>query len=148
MTGLGVLHVAAAGTALVIGLAVLVRTKGTRSHVVAGRSYSVAMLAVTCAALLLYDATGRPGPFHVLAVISLLTLAAGWATAPGRRTRLADRSAHGTFMTWSFVGLASAGLAQAATAAWPDFSPWPVVAVVGATTLGGLLIIRRWVQQQ
>ncbi len=36
------------------------------------------MLAVAVPVLFVYDITGGPGPFHALAVVSLLTTALGW----------------------------------------------------------------------
>jgi uncharacterized membrane protein len=78
-------HVGAAVLALAMGLAVLVRRKGGTSHVVVGRLYLAAMLAVNVPALLLDDATGGVGPFHVLAVVSLVTMALGWLSLQGRR---------------------------------------------------------------
>jgi hypothetical protein len=48
-------------------------------------------------------------------------------------------------MSWSFLGLLTAGLAQGANAAWPARSPWPVLLVVAVLTLLGLVLVPRWV---
>src|SRR5687767_12761310 len=79
-------HVIAAVVSLLLGAAVMLRAKGTRSHVVLGRLFLVGMLLVSLPALLVYDITGGPGVFHVLALVSLVTLALGWLSAPSRRS--------------------------------------------------------------
>lgn len=140
---LGTAHVAAAAAALVLGLAVLARRKGDRWHVGLGRVYVVAMLAVSVPVLFVYEMTGGPGPFHVLAVVSLLTTGLGWAAVRRRGPARSRVVAHGTLMVWSWIGVVTAGLAQLANHAWPQASPWPVLAVVaGATALGALAVPR------
>lgn len=141
----GGLHVVAAGLSLPLGAAVLLRAKGTRGHKVLGRLYVIAMLLVSLPALLVYDITGRPGVFHLLAVVSLVTLTLGWLSAPSRRSSVGrpDVHVHATFMSWSFIGLVTAGLAQLATSLWGQWSPWPVVVVVAASTIAGLVWLPR-----
>jgi uncharacterized membrane protein len=144
--GLGGLHVAAACLALAVGLAVLVRRKGGAWHVAAGRVYLGAMLAVNLPVLLVYEQTGGPGAFHLLAVVSLVTTALGWAGLRGWGPPSVGR--HAAFMTWSFIGVATAGLAQLANQQLPARSPWPVLAVVAVTTALGLLVVPRYVARQ
>ena len=125
--------------ALGLAAAVLLRRKGTASHVRLGRWY-VAVMAVQLAAALGTREQAAFGPFHVLAVVSAVTLTGGLVA----RWR-GDAPAHGAFMTWSVAGLVAAGLAQWATAAAPAGAPWTVVvtslAVVAATAV--LLRCRR-----
>lgn len=136
-------HVAAAAAALTLGAVVLLRRKGDAAHLALGRVYLAAMIAVNLPVFFLYDATGRPGPFHLLAAVSVLTTALGWLSLRGaRRSRI---EAHAAFMTWSWVGVATAGLAQAANRQWPELSPWPVAAVVGSATALGLILVPRYV---
>jgi uncharacterized membrane protein len=134
--------VAAAAGALVVGAVVLARRKGDAWHVGTGRVYVATMLVVSLPVLLVYDTTGRPGPFHVLAVVSLATTALGWRAA---RRRGGDRrravAAHATLMSWSWIGVVTAGLAQLANARWPERSPWPVLAVIGLATAAGALSV-------
>jgi uncharacterized membrane protein len=134
MSFLGSLHVAAAMLALVVAVIVLVRIKGTTAHVRLGRVYVVALVLVDVFALLTYRQ--GVGPFHLLAVISLATLTAGLVWSPRRR---GSKQAHGIWMIWSVAGLVGAGLAQGATAALPEASPWPTVTTTaGVCLLAGL----------
>jgi uncharacterized membrane protein len=143
----GALHVGAACVALALGVSVLVRRKGDASHVALGRLYLAAMLAVNLPVFFLYDATGGPGPFHVLALVSVMTTALGWLIVKRGRTPRA-LEAHAALMTWSWLGVATAGLAQAANQHWPAQSPWPVLAVVSVVTVVGLVSVPRYVSRQ
>ena len=136
-----VVHVVAAVAVLPLGAAVLLAAKGTGTHVALGRLYVVGMLLVSLPALLVYDITGRPGLFHVLAVVSLVTLGLGWVFAPSRGTSpvRAGMRVHATFMSWSFIGLVTAGLAQLANSLLHEWTPWPVVGVLATSTVAGLL---------
>jgi uncharacterized membrane protein len=133
----GVLHVTAAVVALLLGAAVLAGRKGTRRHARLGRWY-VGVMAAQLAAALLTREQDAFGPFHVLAVVSAVTLVAGVAArrcCPGR----APPAVHGHLMTWSVAGLVAAGLAQWAAAAAAGQAPWPVLgtslAVVAVTAV-------------
>ena len=137
MSFLGSLHLAAAVSALTVAAIVLVRTKGTTAHVRLGRLYVVLMVLVDAFALLIYH--NGVGPFHVLAVISLSTLTAGLVWSPRRR---GSRQTHGILMIWSVAGLVGAGLAQGATAALPQASPWPTVAATASVCLLAALATR------
>jgi uncharacterized membrane protein len=111
----GPIHFGAAMLALLLGLLVFLRKKGTRFHRIAGRSYVVVMALVNGAALLIYeDSDGAFGVFHYLALVSLVTITAGLISirAANRRRRLAI--SHAYFMCWSYAGLAAAGTGQAA----------------------------------
>jgi uncharacterized membrane protein len=136
------LHIVAACAALAVGAVVLVGRKGTRRHAVVGRFYLAAMLAVNIPVLFVYDTSGRPGAFHVLAVVSLVTTGLGWLSLRRRprRTR-----AHAAFMTWSFVGVVTAGLAQLANRELPQQAPLPVVVVIVLTTVIGLVGVPRFI---
>jgi uncharacterized membrane protein len=70
-----------------LGLAVVLQAKGTSRHRWTGRLYLGAMLAVNGAALTIYELTGGFGIFHGLAVVSLVTLSAGFAAAALQRPR-------------------------------------------------------------
>ena len=144
---LGTAHVVAASIALALGLVVLARRKGDSWHVGLGRLYVAVMLAVAVPALFIYDITGRPGPFHVLALVSLVTTTLGWLSVRRRGQSRPSVAAHGTFMAWSWVGVITAGLAQLGNHEWPQQSPWPVLAVVGVATLIGAVAIPRLVSR-
>jgi uncharacterized membrane protein len=145
----GTLHVVTAGIAIALGIAVLVRRrKGDRRHRGLGRLYLAAMIVVNLSVIGKYDGSGRPGAFHALAVISIVTTALGWLTLrrQGRRNRAVE--AHASFMTWSWIGAVTAGLAQAANQRWPEHSPWPVMFVIAVATAIGLLYVPRFVSRQ
>lgn len=144
---LGTAHVVAASIALALGLVVLGRRKGDSWHVRLGRLYVATMLAVAVPVLFVFDSTGRPGPFHALAVVSLLTTALGWLFARRRGHTRPGVVAHATFMAWSWIGVLTAGLAQRANHEWPQESPWPVLAVAGVATLIGAVAVPRFVSR-
>jgi len=111
---LGLLHALLGVAALIFGLAVLLRSKGTRMHRRIGRTYVLSMLLLNATALMIYDLYGRFGPFHVASAISLATIAAGFVPAYFRRPRASWRQLHGTFMCWSYVGLLAAFISEIA----------------------------------
>ncbi len=147
---LGGLHIAAACAALVLGPVVLLGRKGGALHIVLGRVFVGLMLLVNVPVLFLYDTTGRPGPFHLLAVASLATTALGLRSVRRRAhgPRATRIGAHAALMTWSWIGVATAGLAQLANRQWPEQSPWPVLAVVGLVSAVGLAVVPRYVAGQ
>ena len=147
----GDLHIAAAIAALVVGPVVLAGRKGGTLHVALGRVFVTLLLLTNVPVLFLYEATGWPGPFHVLAVISLVTTGLGWLSV--RRASRGPRSgarieAHAALMTWSWIGVATAGLAQLANRQLPEQSPWPVLVVVGLASAVGLTLVPRYVTSQ
>ena len=78
-------HVTAALGALVVGGRRLRGCpKGTTRHRLMGAGYAVLLLAVNVAALSLYQGATRFSVFHVLALISLATLAVGLRALPSR----------------------------------------------------------------
>jgi len=74
LSTLGAAHGAAAVAALVFGFVVLADRKGTSTHRALGAAYVAAMIATNLTALGVYRLTGQCGPFHVLALISLVPL--------------------------------------------------------------------------
>src|ERR1043166_546846 len=115
LSTLGAAHYAAALAALALGLVVLVERKGTASHRVIGCGYVAAMILLNVTALGVYRLTGRFGPFHALALVSLATVIAGVAIVWRRRANWLRR--HYYFMAWSYVGLLAAACAEAVTRA-------------------------------
>jgi len=92
------------------GAVVLLRRKGTLSHKRLGYLYAFSMIGLNITALLIYRLFHGPGPFHVLAVVSLSTLIAGLLPALRRRAGWLER--HYRLMAWSYVGLGAAFLAE------------------------------------
>ena len=135
---LGGLHVMAAVLALGTAVVVLMSTKGTTAHVGLGRVYVVLVVLVDLSALLTYRVSG-PGLFHLLAVVSLTTLAAAVLWSPRRRGTPVP---HGILTIWSVAGLMGAGLAQQATAVFPDAGPWPTLAAIAGICVLAALATR------
>lgn len=152
MRALGPLHLAAACLALASGGWVVLRRKGTAGHRRAGWVYAAAMVALNGTALGIYRLTGGVGPFHLAAFASLVTLAAGMLPALRRPRRPGWLERHYVFMSWSYVGLVAAAVAETATRATvvrvalggPSPRFWTTVAVASAAVIGaGSWIIRR-----
>lgn len=148
---LSLVHIAASCLALVIGAAVLVVRKGDRRHRRLGRVYAVAMVLVNASAFYIYRLFGGFGPFHVAAVISLLTLLAGIRPVLMRPRPLQWSTTHMTFMYWSVVGLYAA-FASELLVRLPDRSGDHFGVMVGLATgvimfVAGTLqrpLVRRW----
>lgn len=147
MNPLGAFHTACSVIALATGLVVVLNPKGTQRHRVIGRMYVAAMLALNISALLIYRLFGRFGPFHVFAIISLLTVVAGIVPALRKRPRWLDR--HYTMMSWSYVGLLAAAAAETLTRlplfdhSWAGFGTAVALATVAVTGAGAWIIQRK-----
>ena len=146
---LGVSHTVFGLVALVSGLAVFLARKGTRNHRAVGYVYVASMLALNGGAFLIYRLYGRFGPFHVAAVVSLATLAAGFVPLLLRRPAGRWLSYHYGFMCWSYVGLLGATIAEVAVRVpWlRPASPGAFLGLVAGSTVlvmvgGGVLIGR------
>jgi uncharacterized membrane protein len=100
-------HVLAAVTALVVGAAVLFRPKGVGRHRLVGLAYVLCLVVVDVAALSVHrEATF--GVFHALAMLSLLTIAAGLAPFLLGSRSVVALNMHAYCMTWSYAGLVAA----------------------------------------
>ena len=112
----GAAHTAAAVIALILGPVLFLRVKGDKPHRQFGYAYVAAMLVVCLAGLPMRGFMGTISPFHVLAIVSLVTVTAGLiaaiVSARSRGGRDGMLYAHMKFMAWSYIGLVAAGLAQ------------------------------------
>ena len=115
MAALGQLHLGAALTALVSGGWMLWRPKGTPSHRRVGWLYVASMLMLNGTALLIYRLTGRFGPFHVAALVSLSIMLAGFIPVLFRRPADGWLERHYYFMSHSCLGLGAAAIAETST---------------------------------
>lgn len=149
MISVGLIHTIAALVALVAGAAVLLTRKGTRRHRQLGWAYVVGMLLLNGTALLIYNLTGRFGPFHVGAIFSFVTVVAGIVAALGARRARGRRDAagreralerHYAWMTWSYVGLAAAAVSEVATR-MPALRPRPGQGMAFGITVGVVTIL-------
>lgn len=137
----GTIHVAFAIAALIIGMAVAFQPKGGSRHRVLGYFYAIFLLSVNVSALSVYEEAAGMGPFHILAIVSLFTLISGFIPAFLRRPVSSWLELHAYFMSWSYVGLVAAGVAQLVTM-WSDL---PAKFTVGLPSfliviIGGMLI--------
>lgn len=138
---LGLIHLLTGLTALALGTAVVLSRKGTVGHRWMGRGYLLAMLALNGTALSVYELYGRFGPFHWLSLVSLATLAGGYASVRRRRPGWIIR--HACFMAGSFVGLVAALVAEVATRV-PGWSFGPSALISSAVVvLAGVWLMAR-----
>ncbi|MDX1587794.1 MAG: DUF2306 domain-containing protein [Oleiphilaceae bacterium] len=101
------LHTFAATAALLIGVSLLVMTKGTQKHRWLGRVWACLMLIVIASSFSIRDLGGLPGGFsviHLLSVFTLFTLA--MAIVHIRKGRVRK---HMYYMVGTFLGLVGAG---------------------------------------
>lgn len=141
---LGTAHIVFAVSALILGAAVACRPKGGRSHRTLGYSYALSLLLVNVCALSVYEDSAGMGPFHILAVVSLVTLTAGFVPVFLRRPVSGWLDLHGYFMSWSYVGLVAAGVAQLATMYSALSAPLAVgLPSILVVIMGGVLIHTR-----
>lgn len=141
MITLGLFHTVCALVALGSGAAVVLRRKGTRSHRRLGWIYVASMLALNGTALMIYRLFGGFGPFHAAAIASLVTVVAGAVSAYRRKPGWLEH--HYAWMTWSYVGLWAAAVAEVGTRV-PGFRFWWAVMVGTFAVIGiGAILIRR-----
>jgi uncharacterized membrane protein len=134
-------HVVAAVSALLVGAAVLLLPKGTHRHRVIGGVYVLILVVVNVAALSLHR-ENTFGVFHVLAVVSLVTIAVGLSPLLLGKRSEAVVTTHAYCMTWSYAGLVAAGCGQLAGA--QDVAGWVVPATIGTVlTICGVIIFGR-----
>jgi uncharacterized membrane protein len=112
MDTLGLTHMVFGIVALLAGTAVVLRRKGTRWHRTLGHVYLTSMIGLNVTAFFIYDLYGHFGPFHWLAVSSVLTLLAGMVPVFMRRPVGRWLEWHATFITMSFIGLVAATAAE------------------------------------
>lgn len=138
---LGLIHVLAALVAIGAGAVVVCMPKGTRRHRWTGRFYLGSMLIMNLTALANYELYGRFGPFHWMVLVSLLTLAGGYAAARRRAPGWTLR--HGYLMGGSYVGLMAAAVAEVVSRVpgWP-FGPSVTISSLVTIALGLWILFR------
>jgi len=112
MSTLGWIHTIFGIVALLAGTAVIFLRKGTRWHRTLGHVYLTNMLALNVSALFIYKLYGRFGPFHWMALGSLLTLIVGMVPVFTRRPKKGWLELHAAFINGSYVGLVAAFAAE------------------------------------
>ena len=106
----GTFHLIVSIIAMISGMMVLCRPKGTKGHKQVGYIYVIAMLLVNLTAFLIYRLFGGFGIFHFFAIVSLLTLLAGMYPILKRKGQYLFR--HFNYMYCSVVGLYCAFCAE------------------------------------
>ena len=127
MSFLGLLHFALMIGSLAIGASVFLIQKGTPRHKHLGRIFVAGMLISNVAVLTIYQDSSQPGIFHLLAIVSAMSLIAGIALLRLPGAGMGRRITHGHVMLWSYGGVVAAGLGQGATLL--GFTPWPVILI-------------------
>ncbi len=112
MSTLGLIHTTFGVVALLAGAVVLLTRKGTRWHRTLGHVYLTNMLALNISALFIYRLYGHFGPFHWMALGSLLTLVAGMIPVFTRLPKGRWLELHAAFINGSYVGLVAATAAE------------------------------------
>jgi uncharacterized membrane protein len=105
---LGWIHVTFGIVALLTGSGVILLRKGTRWHRTLGHFYLNSMIGLNVSALFIYRLFGTFGPFHWMAVASLITLLLGMLPIFTRRPKGRWLELHGGFISGSYVGLVAA----------------------------------------
>ncbi len=108
------LHIATALVAMALGIWVLAVKKGTALHKKLGYSYALAMVLVNATAFGIYHLMGKFGPFHLAALVSIITLIAGLIPAMKKQRAKNWRFYHLTYMYWSVIGLYAAFFSELA----------------------------------
>jgi uncharacterized membrane protein len=149
MSTLGWIHTLFGLVALLAGTAVIFLKKGTRWHRTLGRVYLTNMIALNVSALFIYKLYGRFGPFHWMALGSLLTLIVGMIPVLTRRPKGSWLELHAAFINGSYVGLVAATAAEI-TSRLPGTEN-AFGAVVASTSIlviaVGVYLIRRYLPQ-
>jgi uncharacterized membrane protein len=101
----GIAHVGFGLASLVLGVGIFSSRKGTDAHRVVGATYVLSMVGLNVTALLIYRMFGGFGVFHVLALINLTLLLAGFFTVLVKRPRENWLRYHYYLMGWAYVGL-------------------------------------------
>lgn len=112
MSTLGLIHMIFGLVALAAGTAVAFLRKGTRWHRTLGHLYLTSMIALNLSGLFIFRLFGAFGPFHWLALGSLLSLLIGMVPLFTRRPMHLWLARHAALMNGSYVGLLAATAAE------------------------------------
>ena len=121
---------------LVLGVGVFSLSKGTDLHRAVGALYVFSMFGLNVTAMLIYRVFGGFGVFHVVSLINVALLLAGFGTVLLQRPRKRWLKYHYYFMGWSYVGL----LAATGTEITVRVVHWSFVLAVAAPTIAVTLL--------
>ncbi|MEM9296881.1 MAG: DUF2306 domain-containing protein [Bacteroidota bacterium] len=114
----GQIHFLASCIALLTGTYVLLATKGSTLHKKVGYVYVASMIVLLVTAFMIYRLFGGFGIFHVAAIVSSVTLAAGMIPVIGRKNNNWVMI-HFAWMYWSVMGLYAAFASEMITRLLP-----------------------------
>lgn len=151
----GLIHTATAVLAIVFGSMIFLRPKGGTLHRRIGYVYTVCMIVMLVTSFMLYRLTGGFNVLHAAAILSSITLGVGLRFAILRRPARGWYFFHYLWMSWSYIGLLAAMVAELSTRlAMPivvaHFGPssrtlfWIIVGLASASVIliGKKLIVR------
>ena len=140
----GFIHLLSALLAMVAGSIVLLNTKGGLFHKRIGYVYVALMVVLNVTAFMIYHLFGKFGPFHALAILSMVGIAGGMVPVLLKQRISVWIFYHYNFMSWSVVGLYAAFWSELFTRTLPMKQFWPVVMIATGVTAGiGAFLIRR-----
>ncbi len=103
-----IFHTAIGILALLSGLGIFVLEKGTPWHKATGRVYVGSMTLLCLTSFWLYELFGGFGPFHIMAILSFLTILAGFIPMFFKQHIPNWLALHYHFMLYSYAGLVMA----------------------------------------
>jgi len=133
---IGAVHLLASVIALASGTQVLWMDKGTRLHRQIGYVYCASMLVIIATAFGIYRLFGGFGLFHILAIVSFLTLLSGMIPVLLKKPFNSYMSLHFSFMYWSVMGLYAAFVSEMLT----RIPESPFFGVIGLSTFGVMIV--------
>ncbi len=143
-TFLSFTHIINAILAMLFGAMIFLNIKGTRWHKILGYGYVISMAVLNISAMFIYKLFGHFGPFHAAALVSFITLVAGYIPVYRRKANKGWLSLHYYLMCWCYAGLiaaaASEGLTRIPSA---PFAPAVLAASLAIFILSGWLIHSR-----
>ena len=142
MDASGIAHIIFGFTSLVLGVGIFSLAKGTNLHRAVGALYVLSMFGLNVTALLIYRIFGRFGVFHVLALINLAVLLAGFGTVLLKRPRKRWLRNHYYFMGCSYVGLWAATMTEITV----PVAGWSLAVAVAVPTIAVTVLGGAWVQ--
>ena len=141
MDATGLAHVTFGVASLVLGVGVFSLAKGTALHRAVGALYVFSMFGLHVTALLIYRVFGGFGVFHVISLINVGILMAGFGAVLLQYPHKHWLTYHYYFMGWSYVGLLAATGAEIAVRVvhW-SFTLAVAAPTIVVTLLGGALV--------
>ncbi|MEM1406119.1 MAG: DUF2306 domain-containing protein [Bacteroidota bacterium] len=114
----GQIHFLASCLALITGTYILLATKGSQLHKKIGYVYVASMAVLLITAFMIYRLFGGFGIFHIAAIVSTITLAAGMIPVIRRKNKNWILL-HFAWMYWSVMGLYAAFASELITRLLP-----------------------------